>query len=98
MPTGRTARDAEALGIDVEFRRAESNETDRAIHVLQNFRNGEFRLTSVHHGEDGIAALNQGLHRRKGHLGVHQSMSRDPSAADDPDHSRAIWILRWRED
>ena len=45
-------------GIDA-VRGVKADEAHGAIHILEDFGNGELRIAAMHHGKDGVSAVEQ---------------------------------------
>ena len=59
VPARRSARDADAVGVDLKVLGMIPDVADRPVHVLEDLRNRELGLAAMHDREDGVAAAQQ---------------------------------------
>jgi len=90
MPARTAASDAEAIGIHPIPGGIMPDEAHRTVDVGHDLRDHELRLGTMHHGKNGIAALQQGLEV----IRVDKLMRRDPAAADHVKNPHPIGRLR----
>ena len=94
VPAGRSAGDADPVGVDRVVLGMKPDEPDGPVHVLHDLGNREPGLAAVDDGEDRVAALEQlGDEPR-----VDRIVRREPASADDPDDGRPVGVGLGRED
>src|SRR5262249_28528600 len=89
VPTGRSARNANAIWVDVIILGMIADIADGAMNILDDFGDGKLWLRAVNHGEYGVAVLEE----RLVHFRAYEDRMRTPTAADDEDDAKSITLL-----